>query len=335
MRRALPDPSAPPITLADVRAARARIRGLAFETPLRPAYALSEHVGRPVYLKLETTQPTGAFKLRGAASAVLNLPENVRQRGVITMSSGNHGLALAHVAHVVGIPAIVCVSDQVPPVKVEGIRRRGAEVRVTGHDQDSATEVALRLAEETGMTFISPFDEADVIAGQGTIALEILERAPQVDTIVAPVSGGGLMGGIALAARALRPDIRLIGVSQALGPAMHDSIQAGRIVEVQEEPSLADALQGGIPPDNRYTFALCRDLIDEIILLREDEIAGAMVYALLNERLILEGGGAVGIGALLRPASASVLGREIAVVLSGDNCDPRRLVDMVREAERS
>ncbi len=323
------------ITLDDIRAARERIRGLAVETPLKPAYRLSEQVGRPVHLKLETTQPTGAFKLRGAANAVLSLPEDVRQRGVITMSSGNHGQALAYVANELGIPAIVCLSEQVPEAKAEGIRRRGAEVVVAGRDQDLATEHALRLATESGLTYISPFDEPNVIAGQGTIALEILEQAPGVDTIIVPVSGGGLMGGIALAARARRPTVRLLGVSQALGPAMHDSIRAGRIVEVEEEPSLADALQGGIPADNRYTFTLCRDLVDEIFLLTEDEIAEAMVYALLHERLVLEGGGAVGIGALLGDAIRPSLGDEIVVVLSGDNLDPRRLVRLAREAEES
>ncbi len=339
-----------PITIDDIRAAHARIRGLAAETPLKPSYTLSERVGRPVHLKLETTQPTGAFKLRGAANAVLSLPESVRQRGVVTMSSGNHGQALAYVARTLGIPAIICLSEQVPEIKVDGIRRRGAEVRITGHDQDSATEHALTLAAELGMTYVSPFDDAAVIAGQGTIALEILEQAPAVDTLIVPVSGGGLMGGIALAARALRPSIRLLGVSQALGPAMHDSIRAGRIVAVEEEPSLADALQGGIPFDNRFTYALCRDLVDDITLLSEEQIARAMVYAFVHERLVLEGGGAVGIGALLDPTSVPANRRlgdrglgdrglgddvrrsgEIAVVVSGDNVDPRRLAGLVAD----
>lgn len=326
------DRQAAPITLADVRAAREQIAGLAIETPLKPSYTLAERVGRPVHLKLETTQPTGAFKLRGAANAVLSLPEEVRRRGVITMSSGNHGQALAYVAGALQIPVIVCLSEQVPAIKVEGIRRRGAEVVITGHDQESATENALCLAADNGMTYVSPFDEATVIAGQGTIALEVLDQAPGVDTLIVPVSGGGLMGGVALAARALRPDIRLIGVSQALGPAMHESIRADKIVEVVEEPSLADALQGGIPADNRYTFPLCRDLIDEIILLSEEEIASAMVYALLHERLVLEGGGAVGIGALLTDSLAPRLGKEVAVILSGDNLDPRRLIGLVQDA---
>ena len=320
------------ITIDDVRAARKRIRGLAVETPLKPTYTLSERLGRKVYLKLETTQPTGAFKLRGAANAVLCLPEETRRRGVITMSSGNHGQALAYVARELDIPATICVSEQVPKIKVAGIERHGAEVLVSGRDQDAATENALRLADRRGLTYISPFDEAAVIAGQGTIALEILEQAPGVDTLIVPVSGGGLMGGIALAARALRPDIRLFGVSQALGPAMYESVRAGKIVPVEEEPSLADALQGGIPDPNHYTFALCRDLVDHIAVLTEKEIARALAYALLQERLVLEGGGAVGIGALLADPQPFDLGNEVAVVASGDNIDPHRLVALAQDA---
>ncbi|MEM7049612.1 MAG: threonine/serine dehydratase [Acidobacteriota bacterium] len=316
-------------TLASVREARQRIRGLAVETPLKPSYRLGEQVGRPVSLKLETCQPTGAFKIRGAANAVLELPPEARRRGVVTMSSGNHGQALAQVARHLGIPATICVSQQVPENKVEGIRRRGAEVRVVGKDQDEATAFALDLAATQGSTYISPFDEPAVIAGQGTIALEILEQDPKIDTIVVPVSGGGLMGGIALAARALRPEIRLFGVSQDLGPAMYDSIAAGEIVDVVEEPSLADALQGGLPRPNRHTFALCRDLVDDIVLLSEEEIARAMVYAFVEERLVLEGGGAICLGALLEGKLEGRLGQHIAVIVSGDNVDPRKLARLL------
>lgn len=323
------------ISLEDVRAAHERIRGLAIETPLKPAYSLSQRLGRPVHLKLETTQPTGAFKLRGAANAVLSLPPEIRRRGVVTMSSGNHGQALAYVAAALGIPCVICLSEQVPPAKIEGIRRHGAECRVTGRDQNSATLQAHQIASKDGLTYISPFDEASVIAGQGTIALEILQQAPQVDTLIVPVSGGGLIGGIALAARALRPEIRIYGVSQDLGPAMYQSLRAGKIVDVHEEPSWADALQGGIPADNRYTFDLCRRHVDEITLLSEAQIAEAMVYALVHERLVLEGGGAAGIGALLKETPALELGEEVAVVLTGDNIDPRRLVQLARDLEES
>ncbi|MCH9649458.1 MAG: pyridoxal-phosphate dependent enzyme [Deltaproteobacteria bacterium] len=328
-----PKPSKSAITLEDIRAAHERIRGLAIETPLKPAYSLSQRLGLPVHLKLETTQPTGAFKIRGAANAVLCLPREVRQRGVITMSSGNHGQALAYVAASLGIPCVICVSEQVPETKIEGIRRRGAEVLVSGPDQNSATRRAHQLAAQRGLTYISPFDDPRVIAGQGTIALEVLQQAPQVDTLVVPVSGGGLIGGIALAARALRPEIRIYGVSQDLGPAMYESLRAGKIVEVHEEPSWADALQGGIPADNRYTFDLCRHHVDEITLLTETQIAEAMVYALVHERLVLEGGGASAIGALLKQTPALQLGEEVAIVLTGDNVDPRRLVKLTQDLE--
>lgn len=320
----------PQITVEDIRAAQKRIAGVACRTPLKPSQDLSQRLSKPVYLKLETAQATGAFKLRGAANAVLNLDEEARKRGVCTFSSGNHGRALAYVARETGVPAVICLSELVPAVKVEGIRSLGAEVVVSGPDQDIAERAAHELAEQRGLTYISPFDHPDVIAGQGTIALEILEQCPEVDTLVVQVSGGGLMGGIAIAARALKPEIRLLGVSQALGPGMYESLEAGRIVEVEESPTLADALQGGLGHGNRYTFELGRRFIDRILLLSEEQLGRAMSYAFHKEKLVLEGAGAAAIGALLEDEIQPYLGNTVVALCTGDNVAPETLLEQIR-----
>lgn len=320
------------VCMADILAARDRIAGIARRTPLKPSASLSRRLGKPVWLKMETMQDTGSFKIRGAANKILSLSEEARARGVVTASSGNHGKAVAYLAHRLGLRAVICMSDLVPDGKVEAIRALGAEVVIHGTDQDQASARAHDLAEADGLTFISAFDDAYVIAGQGTVGLEILEERREIDTLVVQVSGGGLMSGIALAARALRPDIRLIGVSTMTGAAMVESLRAGRIVPVEERPSLADALPGPIPPDNRHTVAICRDLVDEIHQVSEQRIAQAMVHALTDEKLVLEGGGAAGI-ALLLDRCADAFGDAVAVICSGDNVAIDKLIDLYRQQE--
>lgn len=317
------------ITLEDVRASAQRISGLARVTPLKASLALSELLDRPVHLKLESMQDTGAFKLRGAASMILALPEETRRRGVITVSSGNHGRAVAWVARHLGIPAVIYLTRLVPQVKVAAVRSLGAEVNTEAEDQARATVLARELAERRGLTYVDPFDHPDVIAGQGTIALEILAERPSVDTIVVPVGGGGLISGIGLAAHALRADVRIVGVTNDREPAMYECLKAGRIVAVGESPTLADALPGAIPEDNEYTFALCSRHVEQILLVSEEQIAQAMSFALRRERLVLEGGGAAGIAVML-DARALELGRDVAVVCSGDNVDTARLLEITQ-----
>ena len=317
------------ITLDDVRAARQRIAGLARVTPLKPSSALSERLDRPVHLKLESMQDTGAFKLRGAASMMLGLSEEARQRGVITVSSGNHGRAVAWVARRLEIPAVICLTRLVPEVKVQAIRSLGAEVIVEAEDQARATVLARDLAERRGLTYVDPFDHPHVIAGQGTIALEVLAERPSVDTIVVPVGGGGLISGVGLAAHGVRSEIRIVGVTNDREPAMYECLKAGRIVPVGEPPTLADALPGAIPEDNEYTFALCSRHVERILLVSEQQIARAMAFALRREKLVLEGGGAVGIALMLDPRARD-LGRDVVVVCSGDNVDMARLLEIVQ-----
>ena len=308
------------VTLRDIERAREAIAPRVRRTPLVPSTSLSRLTGASMYLKLETEQDTGSFKIRGATNRLLSLSDGDAAHGVVAVSTGNHGRAVAHAAKALGIGAIVCLSNLVPGNKVQAIRDLGAEVRIVGDSQDEAEVEAGRLVAEEGMVTVSPFDDRFVIAGQGTIGLEILEDMPEVDSVLVPVSGGGLVSGIAVALKSARPGVRVVGVSMERGPAMYHSQQAGRPVQVDELPSLADSLGGGIGLDNRYTFALVRDYVDDLVLVGEGRIVAAMAHAYKEEGLVAEGGGAVGIAALLEHR-AGALGRNVVVVVSGGNVD--------------
>jgi threonine dehydratase len=294
--------------------------GRVLRTPLKPSSRLSDIAGAPVHLKLENSQTTGAFKLRGATNAILSLDAEARRRGVVTASTGNHGRALAQAAKAEGIRAVVCMSAMVPANKVDAIRALGAEVHIVGRSQDDAQEEVVRLVERHGLVEVPPFDDLAVVAGQGTIGLEIVEDLPEVETVVVPLSGGGLAAGVVVAVTALRPKARIVGVSMAQGAAMHESLKAGRPVAVEEVESLADSLGGGIGLRNEVTFELCRDLLADTILVSEDEIAVGIRHAFNVEGEVVEGAGAVGIAAVLagkiRPQGPTVL------ILSGRNIDP-------------
>lgn len=311
--------STPPVGLPDIEAARSRIAGRVERTPTVPSRSLSALAGAPVHLKLEHRQTTGAFKLRGATNALMRLPAAAKARGVATASTGNHGRAVAHAASLEGTRTVVCMSSLVPANKVEEIRALGAEVRIVGRSQDDAQVEVDRLVREEGLAEIPPFDHPDVIAGQGTIGLEIVQATPDVDCVVVPLSGGGLAAGIAAAVKGLRPSARVVAVSMERGAAMAASLKAGRPVEVEELPTLADSLGGGIGLRNRCTFAMARALFDEVVLLDEAEIAAGIRHAYLEEREVVEGAGAVAVAAVLagkvRPAGPAVL------VLSGRNID--------------
>ncbi|SAK62799.1 threonine dehydratase [Caballeronia pedi] len=315
------------LTLADVYRARQRIEGRALVTPLVQSTALSRIAGVPVHLKLEPLQPTGSFKLRGATNALAQLAEAGCKR-VVTASTGNHGRAVAYAARALGIEAAVCMSALVPQNKVDAVAALGARVVIAGKSQDDAQGEAQRLVREEGYAFVPPFDDERVIAGQATIGLEILEALPDVASIVVPLSGGGLFSGVAFAAKNIRADVKMIGVSMQRGAAMHASLAAGKPVFVDELETLADSLGGGIGLDNRHTFAMTRELIDEIVLLDEVSIARGIVHAYREERLVVEGAAAVGIAALLDVA-IKVQDGPIVVVVSGSNIDietHRRLI---------
>lgn len=307
------------ISLSDIDNARNLIAKTICKTPVRISETLSALVGAPVHLKLEHHQTTGSFKLRGAANAVLRLTPAQRERGVVGASTGNHGRGLAYAAKQNGVRCIICMSKLVPQNKVDGIRAQGAEVRIVGMSQDDAQVEVDRLVAEEGMTMIPPFDHPDVIAGQGTLGLEIAEQVPNAETVLVQLSGGALISGIATALKTVRPAVRIIGVSMERGAAMYECQKAGQPILVEEKATLADSLGGGIGLNNTYTFPIVRDLVDDIVLVSEKEIAAAIRHAYWEEGQIIEGSGSVGIAALLagkvKPKGPSV------VLLSGANID--------------
>lgn len=308
-----------PVSLDDIQAAARRIAGRVRRTPMVQSTSLSEFAGWPAHLKLEHHQTTGSFKLRGATNAVLSLSPEERARGVVAASTGNHGRALAYAAMAEGSVATICMSRLVPENKLAEIRRLGANVRIVGRSQDEAQEEVDRLVREEGLVMVPPFDHPAVVAGQGTLGLEIIEELPDTTTVLVPLSGGGLAAGVAAAVKGVNPRTKVIGLTMERGAAMKASLDAGRPVQVEELPSLADSLGGGIGSDNRVTFAMCRALLDDVILLTEEEIAAGMRHAYAAEREIVEGAGAVGIAALL--AGKIKAGGPVVAILSGRNVD--------------
>ncbi|MCD6517725.1 MAG: pyridoxal-phosphate dependent enzyme [Candidatus Aminicenantes bacterium] len=317
------------LTMRDIYSARARIAPIARKTPLVSSPVLAELTGREITLKLENLQETGSFKLRGATNKVLSLDPEVRQRGVVAVSSGNHGRGVAYVARRLGLRAVVFLADTVPANKQEAIQKLGAEVAVRGSTYEEASKEAHRLVEKEGLEMIHPYNDPLVIAGQGTVGLELLEEFPDLDTVVIPLSGGGLLGGTAFALKSADSGIHVVGVSMEKGAAMVESLRAGRVVEIVEEPTLAHALAGDIYPCN-YTFPLVQKTIDETVLVSEEEIAAAMAFALEKHHLVVEGGGAVGISALIS-GKVKHLGKHVAVVISGGNVDMSVLLRVARE----
>jgi threonine dehydratase len=307
------------VQIEHIRAARERIAGKVERTPCVMSQSLSDRTGSPVHLKLEHHQTTGAFKLRGASNAVAALSAEEKSRGVVAASTGNHGRALAHAAKLEGMRAVICMSRLVPQNKLDAIRRLGADIRIVGDSQDDAQQEVDRLVAEEGLIMLPPFDHPDIIAGQGTLGLEIMEQVPDAAVVLVPLSGGGLAAGVAAGVKGVSPSTKVIGISMARGAAMKASLDAGHPVKVEELPTLADSLGGGIGLDNRLTFAMCRDLLDDVILLSEDEIAAGIRHAYEQEREIVEGAGAVGIGALLA-GKVSVSGPTV-LILSGRNID--------------
>ena len=329
----------PFVTAKQVTAAREAISPSIRRTPVNQSPVLTELAGAPVHLKLEHTQITGSFKLRGATNAVARLSDEQKGNGVVGVSTGNHGRGLAYAASAAGVRCVICMSSLVPQTKVDGIRSHGAEVRIIGRSQDEAQEEVDRLVRDEGMTMIPPFDHPDIIAGQGTLALEILDQVPDVATVLVPVSGGGLISGVAAVIKARKPDARVIGISMERGAAMYECQKAGKPIFVEELATLADSLGGGIGLDNRLTFAMTRDLVDDLALVSETDIAAAIRHLYWSERQIVEGSGSVGVAALLRGKVRS--SGPVVAILSGGNIDMKQHhrilsgedVDVTQEAD--
>ncbi|WP_417426217.1 hydroxyectoine utilization dehydratase EutB [Hoeflea sp.] len=310
------------VTLDEIEQARLAIAGTIRPTLLNASPSLEELLGVPVSLKLEHQQITGSFKLRGASNAIAGLSDEEKRRGVVAVSTGNHGRGLAHAARKAGVRCIVCMSKLVPQAKIDGIKAQGAEVRIIGNSQDEAQLEVDRLIEEDGMTVLPPFDHRAIIAGQGTLGLELLEQIGDVTTVLVPLSGGGLISGVAAAIKAKRPEVRIIGVSMERGAAMHACLEAGKPIQVEELATLADSLGGGIGLDNQLTFAMTRDLVDDVVLVSETEIAAAIRHIYWQERQIVEGSGSVGVAAMLAGKIKSA--GPVAAILSGGNIDMKQ-----------
>ena len=308
-------------TLADVVGARARLRGIAVRTPLEPSVALAEEVGAAdVRLKRDELQPTGAFKLRGASNKVALLAEGRPEAALVTASSGNHGIAVASAAARHDMRLTVLVGRTVSPAKLERLRAletRRITVELTGNDTDDAEAEGRRRDDAGHAIYISPYNDPEVVAGQATVAVEILEDWPDVDTIVVPIGGGGLIGGISLWAKALKPNLRLVGVQPAASPPMYAHFETGSTDPMPIAPTLADGVAGNIERDS-LTWRLCREHVDEVVLVEEDEIADALRWSLDVPRVLLEGSGVLGIAAL-RAGRIDATDRNVAVVTTGRN----------------
>jgi len=308
-------------TLHDAYQAHARIKPLIWQTPVIAAADLAEKTGAAqIHLKLECLQHTGSFKVRGAANKILSLSDTQKPKGVITFSTGNHGQAVAYVAAQAGIKSVVCLSEHVAAYRVAMIKALGAEVSLKGRSHDEAEKNYRRLMAARGLVPVVPFDDPLIIAGQGTIALEILSTLPDTDILMIQLSGGGLLAGMALVAKSINPAIQVVGLSLEQSPAMLESLKVGRPVAVAEKDSLADSLLGGIGFDNQYTLPLVQKFADEHLLISEDEIKNGMFYIFEKHRLIAEGAAAVGVGALLNQ-KISVQGKNVVALLSGSTID--------------
>ena len=318
-----------PVNLSDVYRAREVLSSQIHRTPLLFSKWLSKLAEAEVWLKLENIQHTGSFKIRGAATKISALSESQRARGVVAVSSGNHGRAVAACAQRMGIKATICMSSMVPRNKIVAIEDYGAEVRIVGNSQDDAQLEANRMIAEEAVTWIAPYDDPLVIAGQGTVALEIVEDLPDVEIMVAPLSGGGLLSGILVAAKSANPKIRVVGSSMEVEPGMVKSLEAGRPVAVGEHPSLADSLGGSIGLGNRYTFPIVRDLMDHAVLIGESELAPAMRGLFMTDGIVMEGGSASAVAAVMGGKIPDLHGRKTAVVISGRNIDPQTFLEVV------
>lgn len=311
------DPAVVP-TLDRIRDAARVLAPLTARTPMEHSRYIASVVGSPVHLKCENLQRTGSYKIRGASYRLSRLTPEERARGVVAASAGNHAQGVAFAARQLGIAATIFMPNGVALPKLEATRDYGANVELAGDVVDEALAAAKRYAEETGAVFIPPFDHPDVIAGQGTVGLEILEDVPDVDTIIVPIGGGGLISGIASAVKQLAPHVRIIGVQAENAAAYPESLAAGEVRTVRTTPTIADGIAVGTP--GRITFAIVQQLVEEVVTVSDDETASALLVLLERAKLVVEPAGAVGIAALLSGKITNP-GRTVAV-LSGGNIDP-------------
>jgi threonine dehydratase len=307
------------VTLEDVQAARARIRDRIYLSPCARSETLSKLTGTNALLKLENLQMTGAYKERGALNKLLQLPAGERERGLITASAGNHAQAVAYHAGRLGVKATIVMPEATPIMKVANTRAHGARVVLHGANYDEAYAEARRLEQAEHLTFVHPFDDPDVIAGQGTVALEILEQDPEVDAVLVPIGGGGLVSGVGAVVKALRPGAKVVGVEAEVLPSMLQALEAGRPVTLDPANTVADGI--AVKRAGDLTFEHVRRLVDEVVTVSEEEIASAILYLLEREKTVVEGAGAVAVAALMQRKVRGLEGRRVVSIVSGGNID--------------
>jgi threo-3-hydroxy-L-aspartate ammonia-lyase len=315
------------VGIDDVRAAARRLEGVARRTPVLRSQRLDELARARVLLKAESLQLTASFKFRGAYNRIASIPTAERERGVLAFSSGNHAQAVALAASLLGASSTIVMPADAPFIKLEATRRHGAEVITYDRYREDREQIGLEIARQRGMTLVRPFDDPLVIAGQGTAALELVEDAGELDLLVAPVSGGGLLAGCATAVKSLCPGVRVIGVEPESGDDYRRSLEAGRRIAIDVPPTIADALQVTMPGE--LTFAINAELVDGIVTVSDQELIEAMRFAFAHLKLVLEPGGAAGLAAILSKRVAADSAARVGVILSGGNVDLARFCDLL------
>ncbi|NTW01463.1 MAG: threonine ammonia-lyase [Oscillochloris sp.] len=319
-----------PVTLADIQAARNVLRDMIIDTPLLPAARLSLELGATIWYKAENTQHSGSFKIRGAYNTIAHMSDAERACGVIAPSAGNHAQGVAMAAQLTGIKATIVMPERAPLTKVVATRRLGAEVILHGASFDDAVSYAAHLQQQHGYTYLHAFDHPQVIAGQGTIGLELAEALPELRLLVVPIGGGGLIGGVAIAIKALCPDIRIIGVQAAGCAPVPPSLTAGHPISANAANTIADGIAVKRPGD--LTLPIIRKLVDDVVTVEEDEIVMAIAHVLQNSRLVVEGAGAAGVAALLAGKVELRPGETAATILCGGNIDATLLTRVLQTA---
>lgn len=315
------------ITFDDVQSAAQRLAGVAHRTPIATSRTLNERAGAEVFAKCENLQRAGAFKFRGAYNAISRLSEEQRARGVVTFSSGNHAQAVALVGRLLHTPTVIVMPHDAPAVKLAATRGYGAEVVLYDRVEQKRETIARQLSEARGLTLIPPFDHPHIIAGQGTTALELLADVPDLDVLIVPIGGGGLISGCCVAAHALNPKIRVFGVEPDTANDTYLSLQKGEIVSTPQSHSIADGLLPTAP--GQLTFPIMQRHLEGVILLTDDEMAAATRFLLMRMKLLVEPSGAAPVAALLAGKVPAVAGKKVGVVLSGGNVDGGKLAGMV------
>ncbi len=319
------------ITFQDIQSAAERLYRIAHRTPLATARTLNALVGAQVYGKCENLQRAGAFKFRGAYNAVSQLDAEQKQRGVVSYSSGNHAQALALVGKLLHTPAVIVMPNDAPGVKLAATRGYGAEVVLYDRVEQKREVIARQLGEERGLTLIPPFEHPHIIAGQGTAAMELLTDVPDLDVLIAPIGGGGLISGCSLAAHALKPDIRIFGVEPDTANDTFLSLQRGEIVSTPQSHSIMDGLLPTAPGE--LTFSIMREHLEGVALVTDEEALEAVRFLLLRLKLLVEPSGAAPIAALMSNKIPNMKGKKIGVVLSGGNIDAGKLAKMLKSNE--